>query len=624
MSSTNSNKKVTFAEEEEDLEVTPRTERSRRSSGASDTEIRSILKRNEEEFSESNTSPRVRVKSTSPRSRKGQHDLKSSWLDIPSEDNSRSPSMSPRGVITPTDHLLKNTDNDKIKTWLEEKEKLEKKRRKDEKKKERKKRMEERKERERNEKRFEESKKKVQNWIRTKQREARLLKRQQTLQDTFPSKGFGKHGDEDEMKLEVNVIELGPRVVTGSSAPGQPETSQNINTANPVQDIVAELQAEKEVENKLSSLNGKNIKRQKQRKKRTVQSSILQHKKAKRAEFEQSYFSKRKTYGNALATSRSISPMKSRPSPEEEARKKDEEERKRREESRRKRLSYDGWLKQKRREEIEQQKSLDKELREKQLNSDPMMENVISQQARRRLESINMGKKKIFSAIPGVADSVNYPYSGEQSENFDEETPDRFDESGSKIPRYTWIHTVGPKSPNTRPHSARSKSSGSHVSSKRSRPSSARVSSVQFGTPTPQRSSASPVPSRSRVDSINTDGPNPFKNPIPPPRPPKKDGPSYRRQKYASYVRNKISGEERPEPQGCDRPEDLSHDGGQFPVDVDQSNEAVLDNYSQMNSNENDMAHKIPTSDISISSTSSISSLSSGAQAADDTFLTTA
>ena len=191
---------------------------------------------------------------------------------------------------------------------------------------------------------------------------------------------------------------------------------------------------------------------------------------------------------------------------------------------------------------------------------------VVTDQARRRIEKIKSGQKRIDTGIKSIDDEANKSLDERLAEKEKAADDDQPITDAKQIPAHMWRKMPGEKAPQ-RPSSARPASAKPPARAGRPRPSSAKPG---LSVPDPKRSGASPIPTKAgpgdRPSSSASSRPYSPKRRPPSPDKPNVVSEAYQKVKYqqaswddfSEYVWEKLNDEEggeRPEPQGSDSPD---------------------------------------------------------------------
>ena len=316
-----------------------------------------------------------------------------------SDSDASSRSVSRNGKEPVTDHKLKNTDNQKIQTWLKQKNRLLRKKKAEERKVERSKKKIEEKEKAEKESKKTESELKVKEWMVKKKSESRLLNKRQQKSKAPEIKCANavvigktidlKTGDDVSEEVTENAPEgeTGEQNASGDSGVEDRgvSCSTGADDSHPSECTCGFVQAAKLKQPQINRLY---------RRPRSASARINQP----------DYTLRRKHPQSRRAVQQPGFVMKGRnmgPSPPKPT-KGDSQEKSR--------MSYDQWLDQKR---IQDQKTKREEEQTQALaQSDPEVNEVISEVARKRIERIKSGGRRIDTGLKKVDDEANnYPRS---------------------------------------------------------------------------------------------------------------------------------------------------------------------------------------------------------------------
>lgn len=421
--------------------------------------------------------------------------------------------MTPRDNIhIPADYHLKNCNNDKLLQWLKEKDKEYRRQKREE----RVKKKEERQKKvlEANEK-FEkmlESEKKVKQWMSKKKKEEnhkRKVERETSrnrLDITLPGKSLG-----------IRPISPGPRVMR-----------KNFGNES------VEFEQEKSEETKTDNAEP------------VEQMTVGPHPPNSK------FIYKRPVTGSIKLRMRnrpqSSSPTRVTKETKDSANKAKEAER-----MQKMRMSYDDWLKKKHQDDMERKK-FERKQKEIMSKSDPELNKIIPDIAKKRIHNVLEGKKRIDTGIHKFDNEKNKEFGGAdfQSENMEES------DDGERKSRCSYRLEEDRVKDSEDSTESKLKVAGTGIQkpgSSRPQTAPARVTRV----PAPKQSSSSPrkavVPAKPDDIMSNEDKSNPFRLPFPSEEGVPKHVASRQRKLFAEKTWQKLEDEERPEPQGCDSTE---------------------------------------------------------------------
>ncbi|XP_064634291.1 uncharacterized protein LOC135492073 [Lineus longissimus] len=419
-----------------------------------------------------------------------------------SESQSRSRSRS----YSPTDCNLRNTKNPDVRSWLRGKNRRLRQQKRAERLKElEEKRIEEEKLKERDEK-VKESTQHVQNWMKQKQKEARLLsKREEDVSHKIGQVAEKRGCDVVETtQLNKNAVQqeqFGQKMTPGKSTPKRPVSAPGVMPIVSRRKPLAATADNIVKSNKRGgSKTGRSVDSE------TRDSSVG----ASNAGI------KPENIDTCNSTGAYSEQQKQRPKSLKRRKKKENkpvsEDEKANTDLVKKRLSYDQWLQEKRVRDNKQKKK-EKKLREKQLrDSDHALDSLVPDLARRRIRFIESSKKRVDSGVHSIDDEANsYPRG---AGNVDSNEVDFSLNAGAadapteEEERYQWRLEGEVSRPKSGKPSAPSRSTPGSA-----RPSSSPVSKTRARARlTMPKSDSSP---RSRVENISEKGQNPFKSPIP-------------------------------------------------------------------------------------------------------------
>ncbi|KAJ8299494.1 hypothetical protein KUTeg_023554 [Tegillarca granosa] len=258
------------------------------------------------------------------------------------------------------------------------------------------------------------------------------------------------------------------------------------------------------------------------------------------------------------------------------------------------RMSYDDWLKKKHQDDIERKK-FEKKQKEIMSKSDPELNKIIPDIAKKRIHNVLEGKKRIDTGLHIFDNEKNKEFGGADfpNENIDES------EDGERKTRCSYRLEEDRVKDSSDTSESKLKVDGTGIQ-KPGRPQTApaRVSRV----PAPKLSSSSPrkavVPAK--VDDImsNEDKTNPFRLPFSAEEGVPKHVASRQRKLFAEKTWQKLEDEERPEPQGCDSTEPSLCTTGSTQKTADSQATGIKDNKNEssskteQNSANNDVSSK--------------------------------
>ncbi|XP_062604072.1 E3 ubiquitin-protein ligase RBBP6-like [Saccostrea cucullata] len=213
------------------------------------------------------------------------------------------------------------------------------------------------------------------------------------------------------------------------------------------------------------------------------------------------------------------------------------------------RMSYDQWVLQKRKQDQKKKELEEKHKKDQMSKSDPDLNKLIPDIARKRVHNVLEGKKRIDTGVKRIDDKLNKKFGGA---DFDSE---RTETEASENVRYSYRL----ESDRTETPSPGGQINVSGKAIKRPPTGTRRPQTAPSGrVPPPKKSSGSPrqamVPKLEDVmNEENTS--NPFKLPFPAEQGVPKHVASRQRKLFAEQIWERLEGEERPEPQGSDVPE---------------------------------------------------------------------
>ena len=213
------------------------------------------------------------------------------------------------------------------------------------------------------------------------------------------------------------------------------------------------------------------------------------------------------------------------------------------------RMSYDQWVMQKRKQDQKKKEMEEKHKQEQLSKSDPDLNKIIPDIAKKRVHNVLEGKKRIDTGVKRIDDKLNKKFGGGDFRSEEQEK-----EADEQV-RYSYrLESDRTETPS---NSGQINVSGTAIKRPPSgvrRPQTAPAGRV----PPPKKSSGSPrqavVPKLEDVMN-DEDTSNPFKLPFPAETGVPKHVASRQRKLFAEQVWERLESEERPEPQGCDVPE---------------------------------------------------------------------
>ncbi|XP_061182752.1 E3 ubiquitin-protein ligase RBBP6-like [Saccostrea echinata] len=213
------------------------------------------------------------------------------------------------------------------------------------------------------------------------------------------------------------------------------------------------------------------------------------------------------------------------------------------------RMSYDQWVSQKRKQDQKKKELEEKHKQDQMSKSDPDLNKLIPDIARKRVHNVLEGKKRIDTGVKRIDDKLNKKFGGA---DFDSE---RKESEASENVRYSYrLESDRTENPNP---GGQINVSGKAI--KRPPTGTRRPQTAPAGrVPPPKKSSGSPrqavVPKLEDVMNEENSS-NPFKVPFPAEAGVPKHVASRQRKLFAEQIWERLEGEERPEPQGSDVPE---------------------------------------------------------------------
>ena len=212
-------------------------------------------------------------------------------------------------------------------------------------------------------------------------------------------------------------------------------------------------------------------------------------------------------------------------------------------------MSYDQWVMQKRKQDQKKMEMEEKHKQEQLSKSDPDLNKIIPDIAKKRVHNVLEGKKRIDTGVKRIDDKLNKKFGGGDFRSEEQEK-----EADEQV-RYSYrLESDRTETPS---NSGQINVSGTAIKRPPSgvrRPQTAPAGRV----PPPKKSSGSPrqavVPKLEDVMN-EEDTSNPFKLPFPAEAGVPKHVASRQRKLFAEQVWERLESEERPEPQGCDVPE---------------------------------------------------------------------
>lgn len=213
------------------------------------------------------------------------------------------------------------------------------------------------------------------------------------------------------------------------------------------------------------------------------------------------------------------------------------------------RMSYDQWVLQKRKQDQKKKELEDKHKQEQMSKSDPDLNKIIPDIAKKRVHNVLEGKKRIDTGVKRIDDKLNKKFGGGDFKAEGQE------HENSEQLRYSYRL----ESDRTEKSSTSGQINVSGTTIKRPPSGTRRPQTAPVGrVPPPKKSSGSPrqavVPKLEEVmNEENTS--NPFKLPFPSEQGVPKHVASRQRQLFAEQVWERLESDERPEPQGSDVPE---------------------------------------------------------------------
>lgn len=422
------------------------------------------------------------------------------------ESASRSRSRSKEKTFEASDHRLKNSQNPKIISWLKRKNKILRKQKAQERKKERAKRKEEEEKLKEQATRHAESEQKVRKWMEEKSTEARLLQKRERLENSRKLKfddtivitqtvdlkdgtqndnpedqcnGMSEHTDECETRHEIN-----------NNCENNGDKKDQAKTIT----VKVNMKGEETVKCTCGFVEIIKMREEEERHKRMAASKS---KSGLRRVSHPDYSIRRRPRSAKRASLSPIRSKKGKVTPAKTNRSRSESN----QDNDKQRMSYDEWLQVKRKQDIRTQREEHGKQMKQMSKSDPELERVISNVARRRIEQIRTGKNTIDTGITSVDQEANaYPDGETQDGGHDDDGDD-----GPKPAKYSWKLDADsqPQRPSTAkitPHSPARPVSGRKrpASAPRGRPTSSRQ---YFRAPVPPRPSKSPAPGSTTTES---------------------------------------------------------------------------------------------------------------------------
>lgn len=213
------------------------------------------------------------------------------------------------------------------------------------------------------------------------------------------------------------------------------------------------------------------------------------------------------------------------------------------------RMSYDQWVTQKRKQDQKKKELEELQKKEQMSKSDPDLNKIIPDIAKKRVHNVLEGKKRIDTGVKRIDDKLNKKFGGGDFKSEEQEK-----EADEQV-RYSYrLESDRSTTPST---SGQMNVSGTAI--KRPPSGARRPQTAPAGrVPPPKKSSGSPrqavVPKLEDVmNEENTS--NPFQLPFPPEAGVPKHVASRQRKLFAEQVWERLESEERPEPQGSDVPD---------------------------------------------------------------------
>uniref|UniRef100_A0A8W8NFQ9 Uncharacterized protein n=1 Tax=Magallana gigas TaxID=29159 RepID=A0A8W8NFQ9_MAGGI len=213
------------------------------------------------------------------------------------------------------------------------------------------------------------------------------------------------------------------------------------------------------------------------------------------------------------------------------------------------RMSYDQWVTQKRKQDQKKKELEELQKKEQMSKSDPDLNKIIPDIAKKRVHNVLEGKKRIDTGVKRIDDKLNKKFGGGDFKSEEQEK-----EADEQV-RYSYrLESDRSTTPST---SGQMNVSGTAI--KRPPSGARRPQTAPAGrVPPPKKSSGSPrqavVPKLEDVmNEENTS--NPFQLPFPPEAGVPNHVASRQRKLFAEQVWERLESEERPEPQGSDVPD---------------------------------------------------------------------